>query len=238
MGPKKFYAVKNGRNIGIFNTWEECKNQVDGFKGSIYKSFLNTQDAEEFIGQKSNYEQKKYIESTSEEISQNPTSKEIFWKNKKAIYSDGGCNKLTKKYNNSAFGSVVDYKGQDLIEKHKFLFDDMELLEVELPMGIRTIVISKFNDCKTQQNNGAELLALICAFRIAGFYGTNIIDEIYCDSDLLVKYWSKNLKNDSRIKMDAEKAKYIDELIELHLNSDVKLTKISGDINLADLGFH
>ena len=33
----KFYAVKNGRKVGIFSTWEECQKQVVGFKGAIYK---------------------------------------------------------------------------------------------------------------------------------------------------------------------------------------------------------
>ncbi|WP_195953141.1 viroplasmin family protein [Clostridium saudiense] len=50
----KFYAVKNGRNIGIYNSWNECKKQIDGFKGAIYKSFLSEKEAEEFIGNKKN----------------------------------------------------------------------------------------------------------------------------------------------------------------------------------------
>ena len=35
----KYYAVKVGRQTGIFNTLEECKEQVDGFEGAEYKSF-------------------------------------------------------------------------------------------------------------------------------------------------------------------------------------------------------
>lgn len=41
----KIYAVKKGRKCGIYQTWEECKKQVDGFKGALYKSFSNEQDA-------------------------------------------------------------------------------------------------------------------------------------------------------------------------------------------------
>lgn len=35
----KFYAVKAGRVPGIYFTWDDCKAQVDGFKGACYKSF-------------------------------------------------------------------------------------------------------------------------------------------------------------------------------------------------------
>ena len=28
---KKFYAVKIGKNPGIYETWEECQNQISGF---------------------------------------------------------------------------------------------------------------------------------------------------------------------------------------------------------------
>ena len=45
----KFYAVKKGRKTGIFLTWDECKEQVTGFKGAIYKSFKTLEEAEEFV---------------------------------------------------------------------------------------------------------------------------------------------------------------------------------------------
>lgn len=35
----KFYAVRKGKKTGIFSTWDECKEQVTGYKGAIYKSF-------------------------------------------------------------------------------------------------------------------------------------------------------------------------------------------------------
>ena len=53
---KKIYAVKNGRVPGIYLNWEECKAQVDGYSGAIYKSFNNTDDALEYIGAVKNKE--------------------------------------------------------------------------------------------------------------------------------------------------------------------------------------
>lgn len=46
----KYYAVKNGRKIGIFESWDECKAQVDGFSGAEYKSFTKKEDALSFLG--------------------------------------------------------------------------------------------------------------------------------------------------------------------------------------------
>ena len=45
----KFYAVRKGKKTGIFSTWDECKEQVTGYKGAIYKSFKTIEEAEEFI---------------------------------------------------------------------------------------------------------------------------------------------------------------------------------------------
>ena len=45
----KFYAVKKGRQIGIFNTWAECQEQITGFSGAVYKSFPNLADAEAYM---------------------------------------------------------------------------------------------------------------------------------------------------------------------------------------------
>lgn len=39
MAKRKYYVVWVGRKTGIFDSWEECKNQVFGFQGAVYKSF-------------------------------------------------------------------------------------------------------------------------------------------------------------------------------------------------------
>lgn len=49
LAKKKYYAVKTGRSTGIFDTWEKCKKQIEGYSGAIYKSFSNYEDAEKFL---------------------------------------------------------------------------------------------------------------------------------------------------------------------------------------------
>jgi hypothetical protein len=44
-----FYAVANGRDIGIFSTWDECNNSVKGYKNALYKKFDKRELAEEYI---------------------------------------------------------------------------------------------------------------------------------------------------------------------------------------------
>ncbi len=39
MAKYKYYVVWEGRARGIFDSWEECKEQVDNFKGAKYKKF-------------------------------------------------------------------------------------------------------------------------------------------------------------------------------------------------------
>ena len=50
MAKKKFYAVRQGRKTGMFLTWEECKKQVMGYPGAIYKSFGTEAEAKEYLG--------------------------------------------------------------------------------------------------------------------------------------------------------------------------------------------
>jgi ribonuclease HI len=50
MAQKKFYAVRNGREPGIYRTWDECKAQVDGYPNAAYKGFARLEDAEAYLG--------------------------------------------------------------------------------------------------------------------------------------------------------------------------------------------
>ncbi|MDR0505250.1 MAG: viroplasmin family protein [Dysgonamonadaceae bacterium] len=45
MAQKKWYVVWKGREQGIFDTWAECKKQVDGFENALYKSFESSEEA-------------------------------------------------------------------------------------------------------------------------------------------------------------------------------------------------
>lgn len=58
MAKKKYYVVWVGRQTGIFETWEDCNEQIFGYPKAVYKSFKTKELAEqafnssskEFIG--------------------------------------------------------------------------------------------------------------------------------------------------------------------------------------------
>ena len=44
-----YYAVANGRTIGVFSTWAECNQSVKGYKNAAYKKFDTKQEADDFV---------------------------------------------------------------------------------------------------------------------------------------------------------------------------------------------
>lgn len=48
--PSKYYAVRAGRQTGIYRSWDAAKKQVSGFSGAQYKSFTTEAEAKAFMG--------------------------------------------------------------------------------------------------------------------------------------------------------------------------------------------
>lgn len=46
MAKNKFYVVWNGRTPGVYNRWEACQKEIEGFKGAKYKGFPDCLSAE------------------------------------------------------------------------------------------------------------------------------------------------------------------------------------------------
>lgn len=53
---RKYYVVWEGRATGVFDSWEECKEYVDGYQGARFKSFPTREAAvEAFRGNPSDH---------------------------------------------------------------------------------------------------------------------------------------------------------------------------------------
>ena len=50
MAKKKFYAVRQGRKIGMFLTWDECKKQVMGIRARYIRALGTEEEAKEYLG--------------------------------------------------------------------------------------------------------------------------------------------------------------------------------------------
>ncbi|MDO5046959.1 MAG: ribonuclease H family protein [Anaerococcus sp.] len=48
----KYYAVKVGRNPGIYTSWDSCLKEVKGFSNAKYKSFKTRKEAEAYLEEK------------------------------------------------------------------------------------------------------------------------------------------------------------------------------------------
>lgn len=107
---KKFYAVRNGKIPGIYNTWDECKTQVDGFSGAVFKGFETKDEAYAFLG----IETKEKI-SECEAVAYCDGSFDIktfrfsygvivFWKNEKYEFSES--------FSDSDFASMRNVAGE------------------------------------------------------------------------------------------------------------------------------
>lgn len=83
-----FYAVANGRTIGIFLNWNDCNNSVKGYKNAIYKKFSTKEEAENFIQQKQEQEQEQ-----NQEQEQKPEQNQPEY----YVYTDGACSNNGKK---------------------------------------------------------------------------------------------------------------------------------------------
>lgn len=46
---KKYYAVKAGKETGIYTSWDACKAQVHGYAGALYKSFPSLAEANRYM---------------------------------------------------------------------------------------------------------------------------------------------------------------------------------------------
>lgn len=222
-----FYAVLKGRIPGIYTDWNECKKQTDKFPGPVFRKFSSREEAEKFL--------------LPEKTETTPLKKKqveiVFEDDESILYTDGAHNKVT---GDEAWGSVVNKNKIDIVEDYQHLFPDMTTKIEDLPVGTRRIIVAKFTDVASQQINGAELLALVAGLRVA-IFSKGIVKNIRCDSKLMTEYWSRNLKADSRAKMDPCKAKYVDELIRLRKEFEKMggvIEKISGDDNKSDLGWH
>lgn len=49
MGDIKYYAVQTGHRPGVYTNWNECLEQIRGFKGAKFKSFTTPGDAQMFL---------------------------------------------------------------------------------------------------------------------------------------------------------------------------------------------
>ena len=110
----KLYAVRVGRTPGIYSTWDDCKAQIDGFSGAVYKSFKTAAEAAEFMGWGAGVSENKLEENDLENVA----------------YVDGSYNVTTGEF---SYGVVIFHNGKEHTFNKKF--DDPELASMRNVAG-------------------------------------------------------------------------------------------------------
>ena len=118
MAAKKFYAVKAGRQTGLFTSWDDCKAQVQGYSGAIYKSFPTLQEAQQ------------YLWGNPQDAKQQPDNAMQPADGEMVAYVDGSFHLGKRRF---AYGAVIFYEGEEYHLKGSD--DDVELVEMRNVAG-------------------------------------------------------------------------------------------------------
>lgn len=112
MAKQKFYAVRKGKQPGIYTSWDACKRQVDGFSGAEYKSFQTEAEA------------KQYLDGGASEVQVEEDGDTL------VAYVDGSYHVGTKEF---SYGMVLLYQGGE--EQFSQKVEEPELSEMRNVAG-------------------------------------------------------------------------------------------------------
>lgn len=139
MAKKNYYAVRNGKTPGIYTNWEDCKTQVTGYKGAVFKGFEEKKDAEDFMkaGESAFYEDgtDERMEASSLEEKKGNSKKGIIGEEDKFVseitaYVDGSFLK------GKVFGcGLVLIKDEEVIAEISKAYEDEELASMRNVAG-------------------------------------------------------------------------------------------------------
>lgn len=141
MAKKKFYAVRIGKEPGIYESWSECEQQVKGFKSAEYKSFATVDEAEQYMHADNEVNVEKGKTKSDEEIDYDKIITSHLNDNRLVAFTDGGYSGKNK---------ICGY-GVYIIKPHE-----------TSPIEISDIV--KTDRFIHSNNIGPEVMAVISAF--------------------------------------------------------------------------
>lgn len=113
---KKYYAVRQGKKTGIFATWDECKQNVQGYSGAEYKSFTNKAEAENYLH---GVQEDEVVKDQANEVDSEVVA-----------YVDGSFNEESNEF---SYGAVIFYEEEQLHFNEKF--NDPELVSMRNVAG-------------------------------------------------------------------------------------------------------
>ena len=115
---KKYYAVKVGRIPGIYQTWDEAKEQINGYSGAVYKGFTTSHDAEQFILESNEQASDNKKENVTSGDLNNQIEEKIanLSEDEVVAFVDGSYNVEKEK---AGFGTIIISKGGEKYTSYK-----------------------------------------------------------------------------------------------------------------------
>ncbi len=179
-----YYAVRVGRNPGIYHTWDECQKQVNKYSGAQFKKFASENEAKAFLKNTTSNNIIKSVDKVSSITIINDNMFDITT-NVVIAFIDGACrNNQNRELARGSYGVVFPKYPE---------FNSARLLEGEKQTNIR-----------------AEYSALLLCLQQVDkmkLKFKKIIIRVYSDSDTLVKtinqylpQWKRNNFKDNTIK--------------------------------------
>ena len=115
---EKIYAVRKGRNTGLYFSWYECKEQIVGYKGAVFKSFTDLHEASNYLMQEQekdcNRVQEQRDEVDNQYLAEVHNLYELNWKQPVCFYVS----------NSNKYSVLIIYKGEVTEIVKEFIEDD------------------------------------------------------------------------------------------------------------------
>ena len=193
----RWYAVRAGRQTGVFPSWSECKPLVDGFPGARYKRFATKDDADAFVATTSPLLQSRPTAATRAPRGPAASSKLLAQRQSTAaalakmprgsllLYTDGGCT------GNAGVAETVRPAGWGVVvlEKQAETGSGQTLRQVAELHGPVELNQSSpwFLGAKVASNNTGELSGIAHALIWLRDEGSQVPAAIIYDSDYAAK---------------------------------------------------
>lgn len=183
----KYYVVFKGHNPGVYDNWDEVKEQTEGFPGALYKGFSSSGEASEAYRNYTSSEDRdelfRLISGTKSE-GKKTENKDMSYLDNPEIDSDAW----------AVDASCLGNPGK------------MEYRGVNLKTGEVVFRVGPFDDAT---NNIGEYLALVHAMALMAKKGE--YHNIYSDSVTALSWW-RNKKIKTQLKQTPRNAKVFELL--------------------------
>jgi ribonuclease HI len=213
---KKYYAVRSGREPGIYRTWGECKAQVEGYAKAEYKGFNSLADAEAYLGY----------------INNKPSAGELF--DEKTPGAPKAKRKTRRREAESPAAEILETSGG---LKHVVIYTDGACIGNPGPGGYGVVLLHDKHrkelsgGFRLTTNNRMELLACIVGLRaLKGQCAVTLYTDSQYVFNSMTKGWALRWKKNGWKRNDADvpNADLWEQLLELRDKHKIRFNWIRG----------